>query len=253
MCYLMDVAVGKREKGEQVEMGRSREGGNGLPTQPVVGCTNKGAVDSPPSSIFSSSPSSSFPSLQTQHQLLSVVSLLYFSTRPFVQLCAACRSTAFLPPMAARPGFNQPPMNPFSNQPQYARQYSHDSDADSYTSRNASSVPLATSGYYDGSYTPQCKFAPQSGRSPPKVAPSIPHHCSMERVPSFPETGHRPRRSPGYTTICWSQQPPTCTLPTDPSTTPHRRSPSLSTLTMPLPLTSLLGGRLLSLTNEYPY
>ncbi|OSD01537.1 glycosyltransferase family 48 protein [Trametes coccinea BRFM310] len=57
--------------------------------------------------------------------------------------------------MAARPGYNQPPMNPFSNQPQYARQYSNDSDADSYTSRNASSVPLATSAYYDGTYTPQ--------------------------------------------------------------------------------------------------
>ena len=56
--------------------------------------------------------------------------------------------------MAARPPYGQ---NPFSNQPQYARQYS-DSDADSYTSRNASSVPLATSGYYDGTYTPQCEF-----------------------------------------------------------------------------------------------
>lgn len=55
--------------------------------------------------------------------------------------------------MAARPPYGQ---NPFSNQPQYARQYS-DSDADSYTSRNASSVPLATSGYYDGTYTPQCE------------------------------------------------------------------------------------------------
>lgn len=49
-------------------------------------------------------------------------------------------------------------MNPFSNQGQYARQYSNDSDAESYTSRNASSVPLATSsGYYDGTYTPQCE------------------------------------------------------------------------------------------------
>ena len=60
---LMDVAVGKREKW----IWRRREGGNGLPTQPVVGCTNKGSVDSPPSSIFSSSPSSSSPPLQTQH------------------------------------------------------------------------------------------------------------------------------------------------------------------------------------------
>ena len=62
--------------------------------------------------------------------------------------------------MAQRPGYNQ--LNPFSNQPQYARQYS-DSDADSYTSRNASSVPLATSGYYDGTYTPQCEC-----HSPPR-------------------------------------------------------------------------------------
>lgn len=56
--------------------------------------------------------------------------------------------------MAARPGYNQ--LNPFSNQPQYARQYT-DSDAESYTSRNASSVPLAPAGYYDGTYTPQRK------------------------------------------------------------------------------------------------
>ena len=58
-------------------------------------------------------------------------------------------------PMAGRPGYNQ--LNPFSNQPQYARQYS-DSDAESYTSRNASSVPLAPAGYYDGTYTPQCEY-----------------------------------------------------------------------------------------------
>ena len=59
--------------------------------------------------------------------------------------------------MAARPGYNQ--LNPFSNQPQYARQYS-DSDADSYTSRNASSVPLSPAGYYDGTYTSQRKCHP---------------------------------------------------------------------------------------------
>lgn len=58
--------------------------------------------------------------------------------------------------MAQRPGPGYNQLNPFSNQPQYARQYS-DSDADSYTSRNASSVPLAPSGYYDGTYTPQCE------------------------------------------------------------------------------------------------
>lgn len=63
--------------------------------------------------------------------------------------------------MAARPPYGQ---NPFSNQPQYARQYS-DSDADSYTSRNASSVPLATSGFYDGTYTPQCEYT----SAPPKL------------------------------------------------------------------------------------
>ncbi len=58
--------------------------------------------------------------------------------------------------MAATPGYDQ--LNPFANQPQYARQYP-DSDAESYTSRNASSVPLAPSGYYDGTYTPQCEFS----------------------------------------------------------------------------------------------
>ena len=60
--------------------------------------------------------------------------------------------------MAARPGPGYDQLNPFSNQPQYARQYS-DSDAESYTSRNASSVPLAPAGYYDGTYTPQCESA----------------------------------------------------------------------------------------------
>ena len=86
--------------------------------------------------------------------------------------------------MAARygPGYNQ--LNPFSNQqqPQYARQYP-DSDADSYTSRNASSVPLATAGYYDGTYTPQCEHLsvfPSIGCVRRRPAPSVEPSTSLD-------------------------------------------------------------------------
>ncbi len=78
--------------------------------------------------------------------------------------------------MAARPPYGQ---NPFSNQPQYARQYS-DSDADSYTSRNASSVPLASSGYYDGTYTPQCECT-----SPLKLCVCVGSDACARRPRSF--------------------------------------------------------------------
>ncbi|OBZ75851.1 1,3-beta-glucan synthase component FKS1 [Grifola frondosa] len=65
--------------------------------------------------------------------------------------------------MASNPGYGQPnPLNPFAAQQPYGqpygqplRQYSNDSDGDSYMSRNASSVPLASAPYYDGQYTPQ--------------------------------------------------------------------------------------------------